>query len=302
LNGLPRQTEKVVLGQMISFARPVLAFIALSVLALANQSSASAHGFSATTNFGASAHTGTGRVSPENCHITAVVSAFETCTYGPKHPTYRVALTGDSHAMQYQQPVLALVKKYGWSVTFVLKSGCPLVDVALFPANMNRPSCKWWSIKRDAFFASRKPFDLVINSNSSLITRFKTGIAASFAAAVKRFTDRNSEFLLIRDNPKGIPGVEVCSANKSKLDAGQCDSPKHKALMPSDPLPEAVMSNSRVIIGDFTDVYCDATTCYASRFSQNVYRNRSHINNSWAMNLLSRFDALIPAELKHPKR
>ena len=286
---------------MFSFVRPVLAFIALSVLAVANQSSASAHGFSAKTIAESKLQSSAGRVSPENCHVTAGVSQFMTCTYGPKHPTYRVALTGDSHAMQYQQPVLALAKKYGWSVTFVLKSGCPLVDVSLYPTNMDRPSCKWWSVKRDAFFASRKPFDLVINSNSSLITRYKIGIVESYAAAVKKFTDRKTIFLLIRDNPKGIPGVELCAANKSKLNSGKCDSVRKIALLPADLLVGAVLSNDRVVIGDFTDAYCDATTCYASRFGQNVYRNRSHIDNSWAMHLLSRFDAVVPDRLKHPK-
>ncbi len=237
--------------------------------------------------------------TPGQCHVAREVQKFLTCTYGAKNPTYRIALTGDSHAMQYQRPILALVQKYGWSVTFILKSACPLVDPALYPSNMNNPSCKWWSVQREKYFASHKPFDLVINSNSTLVTRYKNNMAAAYASAVKKITRRNTTVLLISDSPKAIDGVEKCALNKAKLLSGKCDNPRAKALSISDILPAAVAGNHRVIVADFTEAYCDRKTCYASRYDENVYRDRGHITLHWAMHLLSRLDAVIPVKLKH---
>lgn len=241
------------------------------------------------------------QASAEDCHITAAVKAFLTCTYGATKPTYRIAMTGDSHAMQYRVPVMALAKKYGWSVTFVFKSGCTMLDPAMWPSNMNKSTCRWWNGKRESYFAKQKPFDLVINSNSSFITHNKKNVEESYASTVMKITDTGSNFLLIRDNPKGIDGVEVCSLSKSKLKSGRCDSTLEKALLPLDRLPAAVATNEKVIVADFTDAYCDDVTCFASRFNEKVYRNRSHINYGWAIHLLSRIDAVIPDELKHPR-
>ncbi len=203
--------------------------------------------------------------------------------------------------MQYQKPVLALVQKYRWSVTFILKSACPLVDPSMYPNNMDNPSCKWWSVQRENYFNSHEPFDLVINSNSTLVTRYKNGMAAAYASAVKKITQRNTTVLLISDSPKAIDGVEVCANNKAKLVSGKCDNPKKTALSISDILPAAVASNHRVIVADFTDAYCDHKTCFASRFGENVYRDRGHIALHWALHLTSRIDAVIPEKLKHPQ-
>jgi len=245
------------------------------------------------------AHAATSKPLPQNCHAQPSVKVFLTCTYGPAKPTFRVALTGDSHSFQYQSAILAIAQKYRWSLTFVAKSACPVVDASLYPANMSKPNCQWWNQQRESYFNKQRPFDLVINSNSAFITHNKTNIAASYAAAIKKITDRNSTVLLIKDNPKGISGVQNCS--KKKLESGLCNSSIDKALLPVDPLPAAVADNPRVTVADLTDAYCDGTTCFALRDGIKVYRDRSHISDSWARHLQRRIDALIPPQLKHSK-
>lgn len=234
--------------------------------------------------------------APETCHSQTGVKSFVTCTSGPKKPTFRVALTGDSHSFQYETAILALAKKFRWSLTFVAKSGCPVVDPSMYPANMRKPNCQWWNAQRENYFNKVRPFDLVINSNSAFITHNKTNIGASYASAVKKITDRGSTVMLIRDNPKGISGVESCS--KAKLVSGRCNSTREKALLPLDPLPDAVADNGQVIVADLTDAYCDATTCFAFRYGLKVYRDRSHISVAWAAHLQKRIAAAIPAEFK----
>ena len=248
------------------------------------------------------ADSGDSQPSPNMCHVAPRVKAFLVCTYGSDQPTYRVALTGDSHAMQYQMPVLELANKYGWSVTFVLKSACPVVDPLLYPNNMsNKQTCSWWNDKREKYFKKQEPFDLVINSNSTYITHYAKNIGEAFASTVKKITDRKTQFLLIRDNPKGIPGVSACSLNSAKVLRGRCDNKKTSAMYLSDPLPVAVAKNQQVVVADLTSFYCDKSKCYANRFGSNVYRDDGHVSLHWALNLLSGIDDAVPENLKHPR-
>ena len=242
----------------------------------------------------------TAKPLPEKCHVTPKVKAFQTCTYGPRKPTYRIALTGDSHVLQYQGPIMRLAKKYRWSVTFVAKSGCPFMDSARYPIGMGNATCKWWNIQRENYFNKHSHFDLVINSNSSFLTHNHVNLSESYFSAVKKVTDLTTTFLLIRDNPKGITGVENCQKNKRKLHAGLCDNTKANALLPLDELPAAVATNDRVIVADLTDAFCDDTTCFAYRSGKKVYRDSSHISDNWALHLKSHLDAFIPDKFKHP--
>ena len=237
---------------------------------------------------------------PEKCHITPQIKAFQTCTYGPRKPNYRIAISGDSHVLQYQGPIMRLAKKYRWSVTFVAKSGCPLVDSALYPIGMGNPTCKWWNSQRENYFNKHSHFDLVINSNSSFITHSKVNLAESYFSAIKKITNLTTIVLLIRDNPKGISGVENCEKNKRKLHAGLCDNTKTNALLPLDELPAAVATNDRVIVADLTDAFCDDTTCFAYRYGKKVYRDSSHIADNWALHLKTHLDGFIPDKFKHP--
>ena len=237
---------------------------------------------------------------PEDCHVTPKIKAFMTCTYGPKKPSYHVALTGDSHILQYQGAILALAKKYRWSLTFIAKSACPIADPALYPTNMGNPTCQWWNGQRETYFMEHKHFDLVINSNSSFLTHSHENLSASYFSTVKKITDLTSTFLLIKDNPKGIVGVGTCSKDKAKLHSGGCDNTRENALLPLDELPAAVATNDRVIVADFTDAFCDETTCFAYLDKKKVYRDTSHISDNWAMHLLSRLDSAIPEQFKRP--
>jgi hypothetical protein len=236
--------------------------------------------------------------SPAKCHVAPQVQAFKTCTYGPRKSSFHVAIIGDSHLRQYQSAILALAKRYAWSVTYVSKSACPMVDPLLKPATMGNETCRWWNEKRQEYLAAHKAFDLVINSQSSFITHSHRGAGAAYASAVAKITERGTEVLVITDNPKGISKVGECLQSLARTKAGVCNNTRAKATEKVDPMPAAVADNPMVKVADFVSAYCTDTICFGYRSGIKVYRDLSHISEAWAIHLISRLDTAVPAKYK----
>ena len=233
-----------------------------------------------------------------DCKVSREEAKFFTCAKGDRKGTIRVALIGDSHTRQWFVPVDNLAFKYHWNVTMISKSACTVVDPALYPANLTHYTCKGWNSDLEKYLASQPPFDLIINSNSSLVTQGRADAGVAFASEVKKITARGTKFLLIHDTPKPkdnfIPCIEMYGA-KSNL---RCGLPLKGGLTPSDPMPAAVKGMKNVVVADFTNLFCSSTYCPPVIGNIIVYRDNSHITSNWAEHLQGALEAKIPAEFK----
>ena len=232
-----------------------------------------------------------------DCKISREGSGFLTCQKGDPNGKIRVALIGDSHTREWFVPVDNLAFKYHWNLTMISKSACTLVDPAKYPANLTHYSCKGWNEKLNRYLASKPPFDLIINSNSTLVTKGRTDVAAAFASQVKKLTARGTTFLVIHDTPKPkanfIPCIEMFGAKA----AAHCSLPRHGGLTPYDTLPGAVKGMKNVKVVNFTNLFC-GKTCSPVIGRIIVYRDNSHITTTWAEHLQPQLDAQIPQEFK----
>jgi len=233
-----------------------------------------------------------------DCKVSREENNFITCQKGDPKGTIRVALIGDSHTREWFVPVDNLAFKYHWNLTMISKSACSLVDPAQYPPNLTHYSCRGWNQKLQDYLASQPPFDLIINSNSSLVTQGRADVGASFASAVKKMTTRGTKFLLIHDTPKPkenfIPCIEMYGAKA----AARCGIPLAGGMSPADPMPAAVRGFQNVIVADFTRFFCDAKTCSPVKGKIIVYRDNSHITSTWAQHLQPQLEAKIPAEFR----
>ncbi len=232
------------------------------------------------------------------CRTATGSTAFITCEKGNPRGKIRVGLIGDSHTRQYFSPIQALADQYGWSLTVISKSACPIMDNKLFPKEMSYPSCPTWNDKLKTYLADSKPFDLVITSASSLVTGAYPKAGLAFKSAIQsQILNRGTKLMAILDNPKPlenyVPCIEAYGPDAAKL----CAYPRAKALTPIDRLAPAVKGLPGVIYVDFTDTYC-SETCPPVIDGMIVYRDHSHLTDTFARTLRPAIDSYVPEEYK----
>ena len=233
-----------------------------------------------------------------DCKVGREEDHFFTCQKGDPNGKIRVALIGDSHTREWFVPVDDLAFKYHWNLTMISKSACSLVDPNKYPVNLTHHTCRGWNQSLDKYLASHKPFDLIINSNSSLVTQGRADVGASFASIVSQITARGTKFFLIHDTPKPKVNFVPCIEQFGARSAEACAITREGGLTPSDPMPAAVAGMKNVISVDFTNSFCNLKNCPPVIGNIVVYRDNSHITTTWAKHLEPVLDAKIPAEFK----
>jgi hypothetical protein len=239
----------------------------------------------------------------KDCRTGTNVNAFEVCTSGRPNAKLRVAFMGDSHTRQYFPALFNLADKYNWLVTVISKSGCPTIGTNPFPKVADQRFCKEWNLSREAYLASVKPFDLIINSNSSFLTRGVPVIAAAFKQTIQLQLARGTKVVTIFDNPKPRPDILKCYQNSGDNSASQCAVSKKLAFASKDSLPKAIAGLPGVKILDFTSSYCGVNQsapneCPTIIKGVKVYRDSSHITAAFASTLQGKIAAELPAFAK----
>lgn len=234
-----------------------------------------------------------------NCLVTKDNFGFTACPKGDLAGSITVGLIGDSHMRQYFAPLDYLAYKYHWHLTYISKSACPVADPSLFPAGVSSASCKDWNGRLVKYLAEQPPFDLIVNSNSSLVTHGNKLIGAAFAKTVQSQTARGTIWLSIRDNPKPKNDFLACIAKNVANAAVACARPRAQALTPPDVLVPAIKGLPNVVIADFTNAFCKAV-CPPVIQNTVVYRDHSHISSNFARKLFHHLEDSIPARFKQP--
>jgi hypothetical protein len=232
-----------------------------------------------------------------NCLVTRDKFGFRTCSKGDLNGKFRVGLIGDSHTRQYFIPIDNLAFHYHWQLTMISKSACPIANIAIFPDSVPDATCKNWNGRLQDYLASVRPFDLIINSNSSLVTFGDPKVAAAYAMTVKTQLARGTKWFVIKDNPKPMENFIPCIAAAGKNAPVVCANSRKAALTPPDILPTAIAKLPGVTVANFTDVFC-RKVCPPILHQIIVYRDNSHITSRFSRLLQPKIRARIPAEFK----
>ena len=239
-----------------------------------------------------------GREKPD-CKVSREGTNFLTCQKGDQSGKIRVAFIGDSHTRQWFMPLDDMAFKYHWNVTLISKSACTLVDPANYPVNLTHFSCKGWNQQLLSYLQAQPAFDLIINSNSTLVTQGRSDVAASYRSMVEQLTaNGHTHFVDIHDTPKPDPNFVPCIETWMAQAHTKCAISRTNGLTPPDVLPDAVKHLKNVTVVDLTNSFCNLKTCSPVEGNIVVYRDNSHITSTWAKHLEPQLDAQIPAEFK----
>lgn len=67
----------------------------------------------------------------EQCVSLGTSSDVKTCSFGNKSSSTVILLFGDSHAIQWFNPLQRLALSHNWKLITIVKSGCPATDIKL---------------------------------------------------------------------------------------------------------------------------------------------------------------------------
>jgi len=221
------------------------------------------------------------------------------CVYGvPSSPT-RVALFGDSHAVQWFPALDEIARARGWTLLVISKSRCATADVPVYEAGSRHRSlaCERWRRAAMDTIERRHPAFVVL-SNALVyvrgprldpevpavsVGRWEGGIARTLGG----FQERGIATIVIRDTPLLAANVPLCLARSGWLGHATCATDRARALngdvAGAERRAVATMSDSREI--DLSDALCGRRICPPMVNGIVAYSDNEHLTATMARSL-----------------
>lgn len=271
----------------------------------------------------------------DGCQVKPDDDALTGCSYGAsaEDATATIAVVGDSKAGQWSSALQRLAETRGWRVLIYTKSGCAVVAVPMSMSGEEYESCtRYGRSVIDALVAD--PADLVFVSNSSdtayVADRLTPGDDPNEVAldafvegekeAWSAWIEAGSQVAVIGDQPRPISGgydfdlptcveryrdyLERCSFDRAEGlarsgHAGQLRAVEEMGavdLTPAllgDEVPDA--SDAPLAWIDSVAASCPDETCLPTDGDVLVYREGSHLTDTYVLSLTDRIGAVMTA-------
>ncbi|GAB3067585.1 acyltransferase family protein [Intrasporangium mesophilum] len=235
-------------------------------------------------------------VYADDCWNNRPFTRHKVCSYGPKNATVKIALYGNSHAGQWEPPIVKTAKERGWRVDTYLASECYSVDVPVqFGTKTLEDNCVAWNAWARGRIADGG-YDLVVMSDRTLQplagvpAAQKTAVAkASYNRVMDTFIEAGARVLVIRDTPGATGSVPDCVARYSN-DVAKCatkEAPQPTSGLEPDPLADAAADRvgKDVTRLEVTDLLCRDGSCPAVLGGLITYFDHGHMTKTFSLTL-----------------
>lgn len=206
---------------------------------------------------------------------------------------HRVVLTGASHAIQFFPALRELAGAWDWELLVVSKEGCrfALPDESV-PVH---PTCAEWNAAALPVIRELDP-DLLITVGSTTRAESSETLASGELALWRRLAEAGMDVVAIRDTPRFAADMPACVA--AAADLRSCGRPRAEVYAAVDPMTTAPDLPTRVYAVDVADLFCGERWCPAVVDGVLVYRDASHVTETYAetltMPLRDRLRAALP--------
>jgi hypothetical protein len=233
-----------------------------------------------------------------NTYLAGGKKTTTICDFSGNAPSAPVVwLIGDSHAQQWQGPLLDLARKKKWVLKLSYLGGCPAAQVQFRGYDGSNPEsdiqrCMNWSaqmadvISKDhpayvftSFFAREETVD--DSSGRSQGDQYLSGVLPYW----KKWTGSGAKVFVMADPPLNDAVRSVDCVSLNPRNPRLCAADRVKA-QPPDPLAYATkQSNANVTYVDLTNYFCDARKCYGVVGNVAVYYDANHLNLEFSRSL-----------------
>lgn len=232
----------------------------------------------------------------EGCVNIGRNAELQPCEYGVAAGGRTILLFGDSHAVQWFEPLQQLAIERGYRLVLLAKGGCPVAEVDV-PTPVLRYTCTPYRDRAIAWIERNHP-DLVIAANS--YTQYPADAeewAEGTEATVGRLADTGVPVVLLGDNPASVEDPPACLSSNLD-DASACATARDEAVRADRISAEvAAAAEHGVTFVDTTDWFCTAESCPPIVGNVLVLRDGTHITATMAMFLQPLLAAAIDVGL-----
>jgi hypothetical protein len=238
----------------------------------------------------------------DGCHSEVLEAAIHPCASGDRVADLRVALFGDSHALQWFPAVSGAAARDGWRVTTLTKSACPSVDTRIRVATAGydreraHESCQAWR-ERALRWLSQHPQDVVIISNAGrkYDVRDPQGRrvdaqerAALWQAGLERTIaaiPESTAVMVVADTPQlQVDPVECLSTGPRRI--VRCLTRRAVAILPGhDEVEQAAATTQGASFVDLNGLVCPSDPCPLVIDDTLIWRDTGHVTATYARTL-----------------
>jgi peptidoglycan/LPS O-acetylase OafA/YrhL len=230
----------------------------------------------------------------QECVTLGESPEVKTCEFGVAAGATSVVLFGDSHAIQWFNPLRGIAEAKGWKLTTVVKSGCPATDTKPPGSTAGfRANCDKWRADAIRKIVSLRPTAVLIGNASEYLDRQdKPGISieewrAATARTLHALVAGGTRVALLRDTPRPWFDIPTCLARSlrhSWYPGGSCAMEESTVVDPAifDAEKAAARDLQNVYFIDMTDQLCYNEVCSAVQNGEIIYRDESHLTGSFA--------------------
>jgi hypothetical protein len=231
------------------------------------------------------------------CHTGAQSAIVQPCQYGAEQGDVRVALFGDSHALQWLPALDKAGRQEGWRVTALTKTACPSVDVTFSGAAYDDAAkpCRRWRASALGWLADN-PHDVIIISNAGrypltdeagerVFGEAKEPIWQAGLARVIEALPEDSRAVVLADTPNLRRNPVSCLAQPGVM-ISDCTTRRGQAVLPEhDDAERETAEASGALFASLTDTVCPYDPCPVVSESTLMWRNESHLTATFAQQL-----------------
>ena len=221
------------------------------------------------------------------CHFNNLEKP-SPCTFGDPNSKTLIALAGDSHAAQWFQPIKKIIEKRNWKLVTYTQSGCSLFSIT---GGVSKDCQLWNNYVLQQIRLEKISLVILSNLSNEMFSKEEEG-----KVSVEVLPDRlknlelnitkfGTKVLYIADTPKPAFNIPNC-LSQNPLQIQMCSFDFSKAVNQSSvAILKTSFSTEKSSYIDLTDWICVNSRCPGVIGNTLVYRDDSHIFDSFALSL-----------------
>jgi peptidoglycan/LPS O-acetylase OafA/YrhL len=219
----------------------------------------------------------------------------KVCEFGASGAPHSLVLFGDSHALQWVNPMRTAAKLEGWRLITVLRPGCAASDIN--PHRLLTPDdvCKKWRARAIDRIIAMRPSAIVMASYNGATLRgdpittplmSTEEIRLGTRWTLEKLLPAGVPIVVLRDTPIPPFNVPACVARTvGRPQAGaSCDFDASVAMNEAAFDAERASADGleNVYFLDMNDLICPGSTCPATQHQVIVFRDDNHLTGTFA--------------------